>query len=182
MRPGDDRLGIVGDVPRLAPRAPAAVVSALLLLCLAAPVAGAPRTVESRYLWATINICDTPRHANTIGIRASMPGTRTEKLYMRFRVQYFARSEHRWHNFVRGGDTGFVRVGSPGDRRVQDGRNFPLRAPPAGENYLLRGSVNFQWRRAGRVTGEARKFTERRSHRVPDADPPGYSASHCRIR
>ena len=47
------------------------------------------RAERSRDLWATVNICDTAKHPDAIGIRASMPGTpKHARLAMRFRVQY----------------------------------------------------------------------------------------------
>ena len=59
----------------------------------------APSRRRSRQLlWATINVCDTAKHPDTIGIRASMPGsgTKGERMYMRFQVQYFQRVGQQW--------------------------------------------------------------------------------------
>ena len=58
----------------------------LALAARAAPAAAARRTPSP---WATVNVCDTAKHPDAIGIRASMPGTpRGARLTMRFRVQY----------------------------------------------------------------------------------------------
>ena len=48
-------------------------------------------------LWATVNICDTERNPNVLGVRASMPGNgTTQTMSMRFRASYFDRSTERW--------------------------------------------------------------------------------------
>ena len=61
---------------------------ALLVVLLALALPGC-RGREGRPLWATVNVCDTAKQPDAIGIRASMPGTpKGARLSMRFRVQY----------------------------------------------------------------------------------------------
>ena len=69
--------------------------------------AAAPGRDDGRDPWATVNVCDTTGAPNTIGIRASMPGSRsgTEERHMRFVVQYFSRDDDRWHRVAAGGDS-----------------------------------------------------------------------------
>ena len=160
----------------------AAVLSALALLPAAS--AEARDFQKSRHLWATVNVCDTERNPDTLGIRASMPGLRRkhETLWMRFRVQYFSERRERWHNFAKGDgtDSGYMKVGRHGRYRArQSGYLFPF-SPEVGERYRLRGAVEFQWRRRGRVMRNAREITTR-GHRVTIADPAGYSAAVCEI-
>jgi hypothetical protein len=166
---------------RVRPRLPI-VASAVSTLLLAAP-AGAADFQKSRHLWATVNVCDTERNPDTLGIRASMPGLRRkrESLWMRFRVQYFAHSEQRWHNFTTGGtDSGYVRVARHGRHRVrQSGYMFPF-SPQVGDRYLLRGAVEFQWRRRGRVMRNARELTTA-NRRPTVADPDGWSEATCEV-
>ena len=60
----------------------------VLLACLLAPAAASARDMDT---WATVNVCDTAKQPDTIGIRASMSGLpKGVKLSMRFRVQYKA--------------------------------------------------------------------------------------------
>src|SRR5689334_5834249 len=83
--------GYAARVPM--PRVVLATAAALCAVAAPAAVhaADAPTVDESPYLWATINICDTAKHPDTIGIRASMPGSgkAKERMYMRFQVQYW---------------------------------------------------------------------------------------------
>jgi hypothetical protein len=111
-----------------------------------AAIAAPPIAAETRDPWATVNVCDTADFPDTIGIRASMPGSRSgkEERYMRFIVQYFSRADDRWYNVAAGGDSGYLSIGS-GRRARQFGRSFRLE-PPAGRSVLLRGRVFFQWR------------------------------------
>jgi hypothetical protein len=103
-------------------------------------------------------------------------------MWMRFRVQYFSEREQRWHNFTagEGTDSGYVRVARHARHKVrQSGFLFPF-SPEVGERYRLRGAVEFQWRRRGRVMRNARELTV--AGRKPAvADPEGYSAAICEI-
>ena len=160
-----------------------AVLSALALLTVAAPAQGASFQ-ESRHLWAKVNVCDTERNPDTLGIRASMPGLRRkrETLWMRFRVQYYSDTRGRWHNFSSsdGTDSGYVKVARHSRYRArQSGYLFPF-SPEVGERYRLRGAVEFQWRKRGRVVRNARELTTR-GRRPTVADPDGYSATTCEI-
>ena len=156
--------------------------SGLLALLLPAAPAGAENFQKSRHLWATVNVCDTERNPDTLGIRASMPGSgrKGETMWMRFRVQYFDEAEQMWHNFTVGGtDSGYVRVGHARHKARQSGYLFPF-SPEVGDRYRLRGAVEFQWRRRGRVQRNARELTTA-GHKAAVADPKGYSAATCEI-
>jgi hypothetical protein len=164
---------------------PRRVAGALALAAVAAPVAatGAPRTVEdSRHLWATVNVCDTARWPDTIGVRGSMPGSAdgSETMWMRFRVQFLSTADDRWHNVPEGGDSGFVYVGRAHFRARQAGRSFRI-SPKIGDRVLLRGKVTFEWRRRGEVVRRASMRTRRGHRSSAGADPPGYSAATCTI-
>ena len=152
-----------------------------LFAVLVCPVAVA-QADDARDVWATVNICDTAASPNTIGIRASMPGSRTgeEVRWMRFVVDYYDTDDERWHRVADGGNSGFLRVGK-GRRPRQFGRSFRI-DPGAGESVLLRGRVFFQWRtESGDVLQRAHARTRRGHRSNAGADPPGYSASTCTI-
>lgn len=145
-----------------------------------------PIVVErSHALWATINVCDTKRKANTIGVRGSMPGLgdRPAQLQMRFQVQYKAASDGKWHNSDKSADSGWKVVG----RRirvkvVESGQDFTFVPPADGGAHMLRGSVRFKWLRKGKVIQRARRITEAGHRSTAGADPAGYSAAVCEIR
>lgn len=177
----------------MAPRHPVALAALVSLLVLSLAPAAQGRTVRpSKDLWATVNICDTPAHPDTIGIRGSMPGSgrRGEVMFMRFRVQFYARTDQKWHNIARGADSGLIRVGSARHKVRQSGWSFRFMAPDGSDSYVVRGVVTFAWRRERRINGRRTYRTVARTERrtksghpnAVGADPPGYSSGLCEIR
>jgi hypothetical protein len=163
----------------------AAVAAAAL--ALSAGVAGAvPQRPEpderSRDLWATVNVCDTPAHPDTMGIRASMPGTGRAKhdMFMRFTIQYRA-ADRRWRRVSRRGTSDFIYVGSGAARARQGGWTVRFaRSTPRPQ--LLRGVVSFYWRGRGKIFRRTRVVTEGDHPTTAGADPRGFSAATCRLR
>ncbi|QEC46580.1 hypothetical protein FSW04_02620 [Baekduia soli] len=161
------------------------------LLGVAAPAAAGAATdpptsalTHSRLLWATINVCDTAKHPDTIGIRASMPGSGRlgERMYMRFMVQYFKVSAGQWANGDATADSGFRSVGPAKYRRRESGWNFAITPPPAGQTYRLRGVVSFEWRKGKKVVRKARRVTSAGHRGTIGSDPAGASAAECVIQ
>jgi hypothetical protein len=164
-----------------------ATLGAIALLLAPVPATAGARTddpiLHSKRLWATVNVCDTVGHPDSIGIRGSMPGDgdKTETVFMRFQVQYFTPDDARWHNLGAQADSGFVAVGSA-TRTRQSGITFTITPPRAGAApYLLRGAVTFEWREAGQVVRRARKSTSTNHPNTAGADPLGFSAATCSI-
>lgn len=173
------------------------IVAALLVAVAALPAVAAGAsdhrivTVDkSRHLWATVNFCDPAEPPqgiapDTIGIRASMPGSRDgrEIMYMRFRLQYFKDADEKWHNVTSGiSDSGWTPVGFARYKARQGGRYFFSVVPPTGKtSVLLRGKVNFEWRLHGEVTRRASKVTTKGHKSSAGAYPPGYSEATCTI-
>lgn len=158
-----------------------AVIITLCCLTAGAVAAQAASGADVPRPWATVNVCDTRDSPNTIGIRASMPGSRSgrEERYMRFVVQYYSRAEKRWRRVAAGGDSGYLSIGT-GRKPRQFGRSFRIE-PMRGRSVLLRGRVFFAWRLNGEVVRRASART-RRGHRSNAGDDPrGYSASTCTI-
>jgi hypothetical protein len=165
-------------------------------LALAVPVIGAdagaatkpavtkpsatPKTVVSRHLWATIDACSPPDKRGMVGVRGSMPGTGdpTEKMYMRFRIQYQSRGV--WHYIGSTADTGFRSVGLATFKARQSGFYFTI-PPVAGTSYVLRGVVNFEWRKAATIKLRAQEVTTAGHLALAGSDPKGYSAAACRL-
>jgi hypothetical protein len=160
---------------------------ALALSALVPAVAGArddDSIYQNKRLWATVNLCDTVGHPDSIGIRGSMPGSgdRDEDMFMRFQVQYYTAPDGSWHNLGEGADSGFVEVGSAKYRTRQSGRTFTITPPrPGSEPYLMRGVVTFEWREGGEVVRRARKRTTANHPGTKGSDPPGFSAATCSI-
>jgi hypothetical protein len=139
--------------------------------------------LQSRQLWATIDVCNPPDKANTIGIRGSMPsdGDPTDELLMRFQVQYLDAKSDTWIDVAQG-DSGFVAVSTTGSSSArQGGRSFQFAPPSAQESFTLRGVVSFQWRRSGHVIHSATRPTSAGHTSLAGADPAGYTAAKCVI-
>ena len=156
-----------------------AIASACLALgcALAVPAGASARTAAADRLWATVNVCDTAKHPNEVGIRASMPGTpRGTGRRMRFRVQW--RDGERWR-YVDGADSGWRKLKRAGGRAIESGWSFEFE-PPA-KAITFRGVVRFRWLRDGRVVSRAVEITEGGHRSTAGADPAGYSAASCSI-
>jgi hypothetical protein len=135
--------------------------------------------ITSRHLWATVDTCNTAAYPRVIGIRGSMPGTglATEKMYMRFQVEYQAGPDWK---LLPAADTGFRLVGSATFKARQAGQNFTIRAV-AGTPYVLRGLVTYQWRKRGHAVLRASQVTTAGHLATAGADPAGYSAAACSL-
>jgi hypothetical protein len=154
-----------------------------LVLVLAALALPASAQAAARDVWATVNVCDTAKHPNAIGIRASMPGAKraTVRLYMRFRIEWKDRNDGLWHNTIGFGDSGFVNIGRPKDGgRRQAGYVFPLQKP--AKPLRLRGKVDFEWRIGKKVVRRERVRTAKGHRSGAGSDPKGYSAATCLLR
>ena len=172
----------------VAARLATAVAAAALVLCPAAvarshgpsksQIQAAVRRVEgSRNLWSTVNICNTKRYPDVIGIRAQMPSLGfNARLSMRFEVEYWSGSHHRFRLVP--GSAMSVALGLSRMGLLQSGVQIGF-TRHAGK---LRGNVWFAWRLAGRVLGRS-SHTTTKGH--PDADfgdPAHYSAGACEIK
>jgi hypothetical protein len=141
----------------------------LLLLALGAPF---PADAAERKLWATVNVCDTAAHPDEIGIRASLPSGRP-RAGVRFRVQYREAASGRWR-WVRAADSGWHRA----RRARESGWSFEV----AGDGpRILRGVVDYRWKRKGTVVRRARRITTVGHRSTAGADPADFSAATCRI-
>ena len=161
---------------------------ASLALCAAAGLAlltPVPAHAE-RDLWATVNVCDTTAFPDTMGVRASMPGTKPRRrLLMRFeRPVLRPRSEGGScaSETARAG-CAWARAARSRCSRASTSASTPR---PAGSSFTLRGVVDFRWmgRRNGRwrVVKRATKITRAGIRDVEDSDPPGYSRALCQIK
>jgi hypothetical protein len=157
------------------PTMPRALLAAVLVMALAPATARAATPPD---LWATVNVCDTARQPDAIGIRASMPGLpKGARLSMRFRVQ-FRDDDGAWRD-VEDADSGWRRVGVAKGTPVQFGWSFTFARPSAP--VMLRGVVRFRWRRGDVLPRQAEAATAGGHRSSAGADPPGYSAATCSI-
>jgi hypothetical protein len=152
---------------------------------------GKARAAASDKLWATVNICDTERSPDAMGIRASMPGNgRPQLMFMRFSVQWWSGSAQRWLA-VPGGVSPWLRAGSARYVARQRGYTFDFVTPPAGRAYVLRGLAEFHWRGLHRskqarkaswkLTRQVTELTRTGVEGVDGGDPPGTSKAMCMV-
>ena len=154
------------------------LLTALLGALIAVP---APALAGSKNLWATVNVCDTPKQPDKMGVRARMPGNgKPGKMYARFTAQF--RDEGGWKRVEGRGQSDWLFVGRSIFRYQELGFTFSFGAPAAGRSYLMRGLVEFQWRsRKGRVLTRAKRITEG-GHPTRTSDPKRFSAARCRVQ
>jgi hypothetical protein len=140
--------------------------------------------------WATVNICDTERSPDSMGVRASMPGNgRRQRMYMRFEATYYSSSRQAWLSVPGAGVSHWVYAGSARHAQRQAGWTFTFTPPPAGATFTVRAVVDYEWRERRRG-GEGSRWTavKRRSRvtrtgveGVDGGDPPGTSKALCLI-
>lgn len=153
-----------------------------LALGLATAIPTTAHAASTKYLWATINACDSTQ--SSIGLRASMPGNATnQRMYMRFEVQW-RKADYTWG--PTGASTRWTRVGSARRRSVQSGFDFAFAPPAAGSSYKLRGKVGFRWtaRRGKRwkVVRSETRTTRDGIAGVEGGSPRGRSDAACVIQ
>ena len=142
----------------------------------------APNTralLHSRELWATIDVCDTPKQPNTIGVRGSMPGDgrARDQMSMSFHLQYL-NAVNQWVELPGAGGSGYSLVGSAASAR-QAGSSFTLKPRAGKPPFTLRGVVGFRWMRANTIMQRASRPTSSGHDAVVGAEPKGYSAATC---
>ena len=160
-------------------------LTALLFALAALTLVPALAAAKTKNLWATVNICDTRHHPDSMGLRARMPGNGThQRMYVRFVAQY--RDGKRWRR-AKNTHPRWQLVGSAAYAWKEAGRTFGFEKPDPGVSYLMRGYVQFQWRkkrkhhRGWRVVRRAHRVTTGGHHGTDESDPKGYSAARCRI-
>jgi hypothetical protein len=129
---------------------------------------------RSRDLWATVNICNTKRHPNVLGLRGQMPSLGfNASLGMRFGVDYWVITKHQFRPVPHVSES--VSLGSSKMGLKQGGVRFKF----GSHSGHLRGSVTFQWRLGRRVLGSITRKTSGGHPRADFGDPPRFSASQC---
>jgi hypothetical protein len=161
--------------------------------------ASAARTVFTLHegpppLWATVNICDTERSPNALGVRTSVPGDGSgRRVYARYTAQWWSRAKQSWLTVNGAGRTDWNWVGRQGLRPHQAGWTFRFAQPPEGTTYVIRGVVELSWRdrvKSGRkrhrragwpVVRRQALLTETGKQSVGGGDPRGTSKAMCLI-
>ena len=156
--------------------------TALATAALATGISAPADARKVKDLWATVNVCDTPKSPNKMGVRARMPGDGTRnRMYMRFTAQY--RTGGRWKVVGGRGRSKWLLAGTARRRWQEVGYTFGIDAPKPGTSYVLRGLVQYQWRdkTTHKVVRRTHRFTARGHPTGSDGQPRNYSAGRCRV-
>jgi hypothetical protein len=155
----------------------ALAASVLLLALTPAAAARAAAPQQAGDLWATVNFCDTAKHPDAIGIRASMPGLpKGVRLQMRFRVQF--RDGDVWRD-VADADSGWRMLGIAKGTPVETGWSFMFAQPTTP--VTLRGVVRYRWRRGDALPRQSELITAAGHQSSAGGDPADYSAATCTL-
>jgi len=173
---------ICGLLAALAVLLPAPALASAVSAPTGRAAAAGRQLLQSRQLWATIDVCNPFDQPDTVGIRGSMPGDGRagDTMYMRFRLEYLVRAGNYWSPLATGAPSGFVAVGN-GRAARQAGRSFQLVPVPGKPAFKLRGVVTFQWRRGATIVQAVSRPTTAGRQSLAGADPAGYSAATCAI-
>jgi hypothetical protein len=145
-------------------------------------IAPAAQAKPVKDLWATVNVCDTKKSPDDMGVRARMPGDGTHRrMYMRFTAE-FRVSKNKWQVVSGKGRSKWLYAGSALFRNQELGYTFSFDAPKPGASYVMRGLVQFEWRAkgSGKVVRRANLVTSK-GHPTKPAEPKGYSQATCTI-
>jgi hypothetical protein len=134
------------------------------------------RAERSKLLWATVNICNSKRYPDTIGIRGQMPSLGFAAwLSMNIQLNYYSPADKQFIPLPSGG-THTTRLGRSSVKLQQGGATWNFNKP-----VLLDASVQFVWRRAGKLLGETTQTTTAGHRTEQFGSPTHYSAKQCQI-
>jgi hypothetical protein len=149
-------------------------VPAAAIIAFLAPSVAAAKDVAP---WATVNVCNSAKRPDTIGIRASMPGVpKGARMAMRFRVQF--KTDDGWQD-VKGAASRWQPVGVARGAATESGWSFTFAHPSSPTT--LRGMVQVRWRKGVTVLRQLELPTEAGHRSSAGADPPDYSAATCTL-
>ena len=174
--------------PIAAAAAALAVAAVLATGALAGGTGGSATLVAAggvKNQWSTINICDTAKHQDTVGILARMPSISggLATMRMRFFAQWMRHGAWVPVPTADGGTTmsGWIKVGSGKFKWNQYGYSFRFAKVKPGQSFTTRGLVKFQWKRHGKIVKGAHAYTSAHHVQGDFGDPKGYSAATCGV-
>jgi len=133
---------------------------------------------QSRSLWATVNICDTHKFRNDLGVRGQMPTLGfAASMFMVVQVNFWSPDRHRFLPIQSNLATTRLSLGTNSSGLQQDGAVFPFSA----HTGRLNATVTFIWTRGGKIIGQAVRRTSAGHHDAAHGNPPRYSAAQCRV-
>jgi hypothetical protein len=143
----------------------------------AAQIRAAVRHAEhSRALWATVNVCNTKRFPNVLGIRGEMGSMGFAAVEsMNVQVDFQASAGKPFRPIA--GVHREIGLGRVTTGLHQGGVNFQF-GPHAGS---LSATVTFEWKLAGKVLARATRRATARHPQAAFGNPAHFSAAQCTI-
>jgi hypothetical protein len=140
-----------------------------------AQIAKAIKQAEaSKSLWATVNICNSKRYPDAVGIRGQMPSLGFPAwLSMKIELNYWSGTKFVADTMA----SKLVRLGRSSAGLQQGGARFNF-TPPAP---LFNANVQFIWRRSGKLLGQKTLATTAGHPNADFSSPVHYSAARCKI-
>jgi hypothetical protein len=134
---------------------------------------------KSSSLWATINICNSRRHPDEIGVRGQMPSLGfAASMAMTVRLDSWSASTKSFVPIDSPNAADTVALGTHSRGLEQGGTIFPFQK---GQTGLWNATIVFIWKRNGKIVGQTQRRTTA-GHRTADfGSPPHYSVAHCQI-
>jgi hypothetical protein len=174
-------LVLLGPLGLLALAAPASSSTRGHKRSPARPANGAGVLLRSSELWATIDVCNTAKQPDTVGVRGSMPGDghARDELMMSFRLEYL-NAVNQWVELEGAASSAFIDVGDGAATR-QGGTSFTLKPHAGKSTFKLRGVVLFKWMHGKTIVETARKPTTALHEATEGAEPKGFSAAECSV-
>ncbi|MGO9959259.1 MAG: hypothetical protein ACLP50_25360 [Solirubrobacteraceae bacterium] len=144
-----------------------------------AQITSAVRQAErSPSLWATINICNSRRYRDILGVRGQLPALGfPSELSMDIQVNYWSTGENRFVAIDSPKAISKVSLGSASTEAQQGGGVFSF--PP--HSGLLNATIEFTWTLDGKVIGQTQRRTTAGHPGADFGSPPHFSAASCEI-
>jgi len=136
---------------------PTVVIATTIAIALTLPGVAVGQS-STRSPWATVNLCDLPSRPGAVGVRVRIPNRADAAQWTRIRLQFFDGTTRAWRLVRSGGDAGWTKL-SDGGGPVTGGTTFTFPPPRAGARIVVRGLVDFEWRRGTTVVSRARVKT-----------------------
>jgi hypothetical protein len=144
-----------------------------------AAVANAERSPD---LWATVNVCTSAPAptGDVVGIRGQMPSLGfPAMLLMDMSVQYWNYPDSKFEPVSDA--SSMIPLGKGTHGIHQGGVSFPFAPPSPGLQFLVRGTVSFEWKIGAKVVGTVSRVTGHGYPNVAFSDPAGFSAGTCTL-
>jgi hypothetical protein len=170
---------LLSHMHRFSLKIAAGLLATAILLAASGLATAAPKPVKN--LWSTINICDTKKHPNIVGVRGRMPGNGDSKqtMYVKLLIQ-FKNSKGKWVQVTKNGTSPWLKAGNAKFTWGENGWNFSI-SIKKGQKFNFRGQAKYEWRKTGNVVRSGARYTTS-GHQTAKSDPEGYSAATCTVK